>query len=106
MDIETKTDMARERSDSIAIDDMCITDSDYPVVDPMVAMLAFYASASDWNSDCADVCLPSYTANRIKRYLDRYLLAETSAERDLIVEAIGWHIVCAAARYSKEHFNG
>jgi len=41
MGIETQTDLARERSDSIAIDDMCITDADYPVGDPMVAMLAF-----------------------------------------------------------------
>jgi len=106
MDIETQTDMARERSDSIAIDDMCITDADYTVGDPMVAMLAFYASASDWNSDCADVCLPSYAANWIKRYLDRYPLAETSRERDFIVESIGWHIVHAAIAYSEEHFDG
>jgi len=106
MGIETQTDLARERSDSIAIDDMCITDADYPVGDLMVAMLAFYASASDWNSDCADVCLPSYAANCIKRYLDQFPLAKTVEERDFIVGSIGWHIVHAAIEYSEEHFDG
>jgi len=106
MDLETKTDIAREMADSKAIDDLCITDADYPAVNPMVTMLAHYSKAADWNSDCADVCLPSYAANCIKRYLHLFPAAKTIEKRNFIVESIGWHIVHAAIEYSEEHFNG